>query len=161
MPAVRRPPAPRCALTIVDRSGGRSRFDRLRLQKLLDLALKEAGLHRAALTILLVGDAESAALHGEHFAIPTTTDVMTFPDGGTDPESGRTHLGDLAVCVDVARREAKSRQRPIGDELMLYCLHGLLHLIGYDDVTPRKQARMWAAQRRLLATVGIEIEATP
>ena len=83
---------------------------------------------------------------------------MTFPDGSENPATGIVHLGDLAVCVDVAAREAQSRGRNTGDELTLYCLHGLLHLIGYDDVTPRKQTRMWAAQRRLLEKVGIKIE---
>jgi probable rRNA maturation factor len=86
---------------------------------------------------------------------------MTFPDGSADPASGRLLLGDLAVCVDVAAREAKARGRPLADELTLYCLHGLLHLIGYDDVTAAKQKRMWNAQRRLLASEGIVIEATP
>ena len=161
MPVARRSVLPRCTLTVVDRSGRRPRFDRIRLQSVLDAALAEAGITRASLTILLVGDVESARLHADHFAIPTTTDVMTFPDGERDPENGHVHLGDLAVCVEVARREASVRRRPIADELTLYCLHGLLHLIGYDDVTTRKQARMWAAQRRLLATVGIAIEARP
>lgn len=128
---------------------------------MLDAALAGARITDAALTILLVADAEAAELHGQHFADPTTTDVMTFPDGSDDPASGRRLLGDLAVCVDVAEREARTRGRPLADELTLYCLHGLLHLIGYDDITPAKQQRMWKAQRRLLAAEGIIIEARP
>jgi probable rRNA maturation factor len=124
----------------------------------LDAATRKPGIRRASLTILLVGDQESARLHAQHFNDPTTTDVMTFPDGSANPATGILHLGDLAVCVDVAAREGTSRGRSTGDELTLYCLHGLLHLIGYDDVTPKKQARMWQAQRRLLAKVGIGIE---
>ena len=128
---------------------------------MLDAALAGARITDAALTILLVADAEAAELHSTHFADPTTTDVMTFPDGSDDPASGRRLLGDLAVCVDVAEREARTRGRPLADELTLYCLHGLLHLIGYDDITPAKQQRMWKAQRRLLAAEGIIIEARP
>jgi probable rRNA maturation factor len=67
-------------------------------------------------------------------------------------------LGDLAVCVDVAAREGSARERSTGEELTLYCLHGLLHLTGYDDITTKKQATMWQAQRCLLAKVGIVIE---
>ncbi|MBA3700415.1 MAG: rRNA maturation RNase YbeY [Planctomycetes bacterium] len=152
---------PRLALTILNRSGKRPRYGRARLQRVLDAATKEAGIHRASLTILLVGDDESASLHGQHFNDPTTTDVMTFPDGAEDPATGIPHLGDLAVCVDVAAREGAARERTTGDELTLYCLHGLLHLIGYDDVTAKKQTRMWQAQRRLLGKVGITIEARP
>ncbi len=151
---------PRLALSILNRSGQRPRYGRARLQRVLDAAAKEAGIRRASLTILLVGDEESAALHSQHFDDPTTTDVMTFPDGSQNPATGILHLGDLAVCVDVAAREGAARDRSTGDELTLYCLHGLLHLIGYDDVTPAKQKRMWQAQRRLLAKVGIAIETT-
>ena len=152
------PTMPRLALTILNRSGKRPRYGRPRLQRVLDAATKEAGIRRASLTILLVDDKESAALHSQHFNDPTTTDVMTFPDGSENPATGILHLGDLAVCVDVAAREGAARDRSTGDELTLYCLHGLLHLIGYDDITPKKQARMWQAQRRLLAKVGIAIE---
>ena len=155
------PPMPRLALTILNRSGKRPRYGRARLQRVLDAAVKEAGIRRASLTILLVGDEESAALHAQHFNDPTTTDVMTFPDGSENPATGILHLGDLAVCVDVAAREGEARERSTGDELTLYCLHGLLHLIGYDDVTPAKQARMWKAQRRLLAAEGIALEPRP
>ncbi len=156
-----RPLKPRCRLTLIDRSGGSPRLNRARLQRVLDAALAGARIRNAALTVLLVTDGEAAGLHGAHFADPTTTDVMTFPDGSDDPASGRRLLGDLAVCVDVAAREAMARGRPLADELTLYCLHGLLHLIGYDDVTPAKQTRMWNAQRRLLAAEGIVIEARP
>jgi probable rRNA maturation factor len=152
---------PRLALTILNRSGKRPRYGRARLQRVLDAAMKEAGIRRSSLTILLVGDKESAALHAQHFNDPTTTDVMTFPDGSENPATGIQHLGDLAVCIDVATREATARDHSTGDELTLYCLHGLLHLIGYDDITPKKQARMWQAQRRLLAKVGIVIERKP
>ena len=152
---------PRLALDVLDRSGGRTRIGRARLQRVLDAALAEADGARASLTVLLVGDGESARLHAEHFADPTPTDVMTFPDGEVDPESGLVHLGDLAVGVDVARREARARGRPLADELTLYVLHGLLHLLGYDDVSAAKLRRMWGAQRRLLAEVGIEIEERP
>ncbi len=140
-----------------------ARLDRARLRRVLDSALAESAHadEACSLTVRLVGDAESRRLHADHFADPTPTDVMTFPDGGPDPATGRLHLGDLAVGVGVARREAAARGRDAGDELTLYILHGLLHLLGYDDVTSAKRRRMWAAQRRLLAAEGIIIEAQP
>lgn len=150
-------------LVFTGSAGRRIRFDRPRLRRVLTAALAEsAHAHQAcALSVLLVGDAESQRLHAEHFHDATPTDVMTFPDGSEDLASGRLLLGDLAVGVDVARREAERRDRAAGDELTLYILHGLLHLIGYDDVTPAKRRRMWAAQRRLLAAEGIAIENQP
>ncbi len=152
---------PRCVVSILDQDGLAPVIDLVTVQAVVDAALADDGIERAALTVLLVDDAESARLHAEHFDNPESTDVMTFPDGSTDPESGLTLLGDLAVCVDVARRVAADRGRPIEEELVLYILHGLLHLLGYDDVDERDQAEMWAIQRRLLAGVGIVIEAEP
>ena len=107
---------PRLALTLLNRSGSKPRYGRARLQRVLDAAVAEAGIDRASLTILLVADSESAELHAQHFHDPTTTDVMTFPDGSENPATGIVHLGDLAVCVDVAAREAQSRGRNTADE---------------------------------------------
>ncbi len=156
-------PPPRLRLILIDEraAGVRPRLGRARLQAVLERALREARIARAALTVLLVDAAASARLHGEHFADPTPTDVMSFPDGSPLPRAGGVHLGDLAVCVDVARREGAQRGVPTGEELTLYILHGLLHLLGYDDRRPRDRRRMWAAQRRLLAKVGIALERAP
>jgi probable rRNA maturation factor len=151
----------RLKLSLINQSGSRPRYGRARLQRILEAAVREAKLTDVTLTILLVGDEESAQLHAQHFNDPTTTDVMTFPDGSVNPATNMVHLGDLAVCVDVARRLAAMRDRPIGEELTLYCLHGLLHLLDFDDSTPKQLARMWAAQVRLLAKEGITIETTP
>jgi probable rRNA maturation factor len=151
----------RCSITIVNRSGRQAQLRRDRLRAVLEAALAAAKRDGCSLTVLLVDAAASARLHATHFADASATDVMAFPDGGLDPETGRRHLGDLAVCVDVARRAAAARHRAVGDELILYILHGLLHLLGHDDRKPRGQAKMWAAQRRLLAGVGIGLEPQP
>lgn len=150
----------RLALSVIDDSGLAPRLDRRALRRVLGLALAGAGAGVVALTVRLVDDAESKRLHGAFFHDPSPTDVMTFPDGGCDPD-GRVRLGDLAVGVAVARREAAARGRREADELLLYALHGLLHLLGYDDRTPRLRRAMWARQRELLAQVGIALEAAP
>ncbi|MBA3686883.1 MAG: rRNA maturation RNase YbeY [Planctomycetes bacterium] len=156
-------PAPRsgCRITYRADDVAMPRLDRARVAAVVGAALAEAEAGSCALNVLFVSDARSAQLHGQHFADPTPTDVMTFPDGSRDPRDGRTLLGDLAVGVAVARREAISRGRPVGDELTLYILHGVLHLLGYDDRRSAAQRRMWAAQRRLLAAVGIALEVRP
>ena len=149
-----------CNITFLDESGT-VEPDLKAIQTVVDAALAEDGMESCALTVLIVDDAESARLHREHFDVDGTTDVMTFPDDSTDPETGLHLLGDLAVCAEVAAREAAERGRSASDELTLYVLHGLLHLLGYDDEDPADQAEMWAVQRRLLATVGIALEQEP
>lgn len=158
--------SPRCRIEYVADGARPPRFDRARARAVVEAALAAAKGQRPPaagwlLTVLLVDAARSAELHGAHFADPSPTDVMTFPDGSVDPASGRLRLGDLAVCVDVARTEAARRGRPVADELTLYILHGLLHLLGHDDRDDGSRRRMWRVQRRLLATVGIGLEAEP
>jgi probable rRNA maturation factor len=152
-------PEPRCRIEIEDETG-RAEVNLAQIQQVVDAALAEDGMSGCALTVL-VDDAASAELHAEHFAAPEPTDVMTFPDGSVDPGTGLTLLGDLAVGVDVAIRAAAERGRPASAELTLYVLHGVLHLLGYDDVDAADQQAMWEVQRRLLADVGISLEAEP
>ncbi len=149
-----------CRIDLIDETEG-APLDRERIQRVVDAALAEEGMTGCALTVLIVDDAESARLHREHFGDPDPTDVMTFPDGSVDPQSGLTLLGDLAVGAEVAVRAAADRGRRATDELTLYVLHGLMHIIGYDDLDPAERQEMWDAQRRILAGVGIELEAEP
>ncbi len=124
----------------------------------VELALAGDRLRQRSLCVLIVDDAESARLHDEHFDDPTPTDVMSFPDGSPDPSSGLTRLGDLAVCLDVARRVAAQRARPVDEELALYVLHGMLHLLGHDDVDEADREAMWAVQRTVMTKLGITID---
>ncbi len=116
------------------------------------------GLSKRGLCVMVVDDAESAALHGQHFNDATPTDVMSFPDGSPDPSTRLTRLGDLAVCLDVARRVAAKRGRPEHEELALYVLHGTLHLLGYDDVDDADRDEMWAVQREVMGKQGTTID---
>ncbi|MFW5829253.1 MAG: rRNA maturation RNase YbeY [Planctomycetota bacterium] len=131
-------------------------FQQATAQQVIDQAVTDNQLPPCILSVLFVDDRQAAALHDEHFGDPTTTDVMSFPDGSTDPDTGRVQLGDLAVCVDVAERQARLRGVSTSDELILYLVHGLLHLLGYDDQTDEDRTEMWQEQRRLLLPVHID-----
>ncbi|MGN6681585.1 MAG: rRNA maturation RNase YbeY, partial [Streptosporangiaceae bacterium] len=67
-----------------------------------------------------------------------------------DPEEGV--LGDLVVCPEVARRQAEEAGHPVGDELELLTVHGILHLLGYDHADAKEHAAMFGLQDRLLAS---------
>lgn len=160
-------PEPRCLIDLRCEHPSPPPLDRAVLAAAIERALADDDRRGCALTLLVVDDATAGALHGEHFGDPETTDVMTFPDGSTDPESGREHLGDVAICADVARRVAAERaggrdpEAVAAEECVLYAVHGLLHLLGYDDVDPADRRAMWDRQRETLAAVGITIEAQP
>lgn len=127
-------------------------------QAAVDAALARDGLGKRLLCVLIVDDAESSRLHREHFGDATPTDVMSFPDGMLDPDSGCVRLGDLAVGLEVARRLAAERSRPVDEEIALYVLHGSLHLLGFDDIEDADRNEMWAVQREVMSGLGIAID---
>ncbi len=74
------------------------------------------------------------------------TDVLSFPSGAADP-AGRRHIGDIALCWEVARAQAAKRRHAPAREAALLALHGLIHLLGYDHETD--DGTMDALERRL------------
>ena len=155
-PVVRSSGRPRCIVEWAGIDVGETA--RSLAERVVDLALAKDRLRKRSLCVLVVDDAESTRLHGEHFADPTPTDVMSFPDGAPDPASGLIRLGDLAVGLDVARRVAKQRGRPVDEEIALYVLHGTLHLLGHDDIEDADREAMWTVQRTVMTKLGIAID---
>lgn len=105
---------------------------------------------KASLSVAVVGNATMRRLHRDFMGVDSPTDVLTFP---LDAPGG--FLGEVVACAGVARREAASRGEKASDELLLYVVHGVLHLLGYDDVAPRAFARMHRREAALLAELGV------
>lgn len=108
------------------------------------------------LNIVIVGDKKMAALHVQYKNVPGTTDVLTFDlSGSPRHRPGDAIMGDLVLCKDEAARQAKTRGHSTRIELLLYAIHGMLHLSGYDDITAAKAARMHKREDELLTALGI------
>ena len=111
-------------------------------------ALTACGRAKANLSVTLVDDARIAQLHEKYLGIPGPTDVISFPL--EDELEGPSVLGEVVVSVDTAAREARERGHAMDRELLLYVIHGTLHLLGYDDHDADDKARMEAKQEELL-----------
>ena len=106
---------------------------------------------RSEVSVRVIGDAEMSALHIKHSGVDGTTDVLTF-----DHESNASSIrADIAVCFDVATREAKKRGHCVQNELLLYIVHGLLHCIGFDDHDEEDHKRMHEEEDRVLVSIGV------
>ena len=110
-----------------------------------------AGVEGGVVHVLVVADDRMAELHEQYKQVAGTTDVLTF-DLRDDPDQPLE--GDIVICMDEARRQAGQRGHDTRLELLLYALHGLLHLLGEDDQTPGAFERMHRREDELLTRAG-------
>ncbi|HUO90086.1 MAG TPA: rRNA maturation RNase YbeY [Rhizomicrobium sp.] len=123
-----------------------------RLREAADLALKRGGAPRgAALTILLTGDAQLRSLNHDFRGRNKPTNVLSFPA----PKNAGRYLGDVALAYGVAEKEARAAARPFAHHATHLVVHGVLHLLGFDHVTPGKAREMEPLETRILARLGI------
>jgi len=92
----------------------------------------------AEVEITLLGEAAIARVHGEFLQDPTPTDVITFEHG------------EILIGVPIAAANAKKFRHPADHEVALCAIHGLLHLLGYDDLTEKERVIMHARQEEIL-----------
>ncbi|HET9015178.1 MAG TPA: rRNA maturation RNase YbeY [Thermomicrobiaceae bacterium] len=132
----------------VDASPGAPPVNLARLEELLRFAARlERGGGEVA--IWLCTDAEIADLHLRFMGIPGATDVMSFPGDAAVASVG--HLGDIAISFETAARQGKEAGNTVAREVAYLALHGVLHLLGYDDLDAPDRSRMIARQDELLA----------
>ena len=93
-------------------------------------ALDAVGKSGSSATIAFVSDKSIRKLNQQFRSIDKATDVLSFPADGPEPE-----LGDIAVSVETAARQAKENGLSFDNEIAQLILHGLLHLSGYDHET--------------------------
>ncbi len=85
--------------------------------------------------IYFVTEKKISEIHGQFFQDPTPTDCISFP---IDEE----HLGEVFVCPAVAIQYAEKKGLDPYKETSLYMIHGLLHLIGFDDLEAKAKRSM-------------------
>jgi probable rRNA maturation factor len=88
--------------------------------------------------VLVTGDETIRDLNHRFRQVDRVTDVLSFPDGDELP-SGLTLLGEIAISLPAAKRQAEAFGHDEIRELSELALHGVLHLIGYDHDNDRGQ----------------------
>ncbi len=116
--------------------------------------LRSESVRSARIEIAVVDDRRIARLNRIYLRHNGPTDVLAFDLSGPG-DAGLA--GQVIVSAETARRQAKRFGHPIAGELALYVVHGLLHLLGYDDHRPRQRRRMHARQAELLAEAGYRL----
>lgn len=111
--------------------------------------------------IALVSDSRMRQLNREFRGVAKATDVLSFPASDEPPAPGtraRTGhadepLGDIAIALGVAERQAREQGHALRTELRILALHGLLHLLGYDH--EKDNGRMRRVEDRLRRRAGL------
>ena len=123
------------------------------LERWTTLALGRRG-RGGELSVLLVGPARSRSLNRRYRGRDRSTNVLSFPATGR-PAGQRHALGDLVICPQLLRREARSQGKAVRAHWMHLVIHGTLHLIGYDHQRPAEAQRMERREARLLRSLGV------
>lgn len=133
----------------IDSSQKSMRVPGKKIRELIAFVEKSEKVRFDEVDIAIVSGQKMAWCNRTYLGHAGQTDVISFDLTNTPPDP--KHLvAELIVCSDVAIREAKKRKLAASNELLLYILHGLLHVIGYDDQTPADRKIMHKRQDHLL-----------
>jgi len=129
-----------------------AKIDKKKVIKCAEGVLKSMGENDAELSLVLVNDMHIRNLNWKYRRNDSATDVLAFPMRDARRLSGAI-LGDAVISVETAKREAKKRKKDLQDELDLYIVHGILHLLGYDDEKIRARKKMKEKEKELMESL--------
>jgi len=115
----------------------------------------------AEMTLLLTTDRAVQVLNHDYRGKDKPTNVLSFPQFERrdlvklGKKGDPLYVGDIAVAYAFTAKEAKAEGKFLLDHVTHLMIHGLLHLFGFDHVTPGKAARMEKLEKELMATLGL------
>lgn len=121
------------------------------LSRALREVLQQEGVAAAEISLAVVDDPTIHELNRRYLNHDYATDVLSFV---LDEQEGRLS-GEVIVSADTAAASAERYGWRLDDELLLYVVHGALHLAGYDDLEPAAQAEMRRREQHYLARYGL------
>jgi len=114
--------------------------------KILKTAAKVFGekmkINKQTVSVAFVDQAKIKKLNQQYRGLNRVTDVLSFADSGQS-------LGELIICYSQIKRQAKRMRQAIQTELVFIFIHGLLHLVGYDDATDKGRKEMTGLGKKL------------
>lgn len=127
-------------------------IDEQRLVAAVTRVLQGEGICSARISVAVVDDETIHRLNGEYLDHDYATDVLSF---AFDPIGDQLN-GELVLSADTALRVAPEFEWSAEDEMLLYAIHGTLHLVGYDDQSDSEQNEMRGKERDYLAIFDLK-----
>lgn len=119
------------------------------IKQLGQAVLKVVHRHAYEVSILFCDNRSIRTYNRKFLGRDRATDVIAFSDDKRLPAYQKNYLGDMVISVDRARSQAKVLRHSIRKELSVLIIHGILHLLGYDDTTPIKKGKMFRKQEEI------------
>jgi probable rRNA maturation factor len=108
---------------------------------------------RAELAIVLTDDSAIRQLNRAWRGVAAATNVLSFP---TPRGTGQpTLIGDIVLAYETIEREARADDKPFAHHVAHLCVHGYLHLLGYDHVQDADADAMEQVEREVLQRLSI------
>ena len=127
-------------------------IDTARVQQAVQLACESRGFLEGTIGVRIATDASIRTLNAKHLGHDYATDVISFGYVAKEPEIE----GELIVSIDTAIRQAAAIGWSADHELLLYIVHGTLHITGMDDHDDDDRAAMRAAEATVMTGLGID-----
>ena len=124
-----------------------------KVKRLVEATLRGERINDAMISVTFVGRTAISRLNQRYLHHAGPTDVISF--GMRREAEGVPAIGDIYICSDVARKNAKANSAGVAEELARLVIHGALHVAGHDHPhgEARTQSKMWKRQERILASV--------
>jgi len=132
--------------------------------KIVKSILRYERIEKASLTIVFVTRQKIRSLNKKFLRRDYATDVLAFDlnDQASlkrkPSPKPKTLVGDIIISTDAALKNAKAYETTLAQELTLYIIHGILHLLGFDDHAPRDIQKMRKKEQELLKRLGAGIK---
>jgi len=126
------------------------------IKQAIETAIGFAGANREWIerwdcSVLVTDDETIQGYNNAYRGIDKSTDVLSFESHEIDPETNQLILGDILISYPTIAKQAEKGGHAVEKELELMCVHGALHLMGYDHLEEDEKAEMWALQAQILA----------
>jgi probable rRNA maturation factor len=130
--------------------GQRAPLSAARVAALVQLTMKAEQVADAMISVTFLSSRAISRMHREQLGHSGATDIITFEL--TRPFEDAPVTGDMYICADVARKNAKEWGVPVREELARLVIHGTLHSLGlkHPDGDARLASPMWRAQEKYL-----------
>jgi len=126
----------------------------LQIKKITKQILRYEGVKDSELSIVFVTSQRIRALNQKFLHRNHATDVLAFDMRDPGEAKDASLVGDIIISTDAAIQNAKTFKTSIEHELVLYVIHGILHILGYDDHTPKDVKKMRQREAGIIKKIG-------